>query len=384
MQLDQLIGKLLLHNNCVVVPDFGGFVASRVSARIDYEKGSIQPPHKAVLFNKQLVNNDGLLVHAFAHESSISFEEATLLIAKQVKSWQEDLNAGKRIQLEQVGYLFLNGEKNLCFEQDRFHNLLLSSFGMSAVQFIAEKEIAAEKIPVVETKIVVEAPIISLRPAERVKSTQTKTAAAQKEPAPIRHISSKKVIRYVAAACLLPLGFYSFWLPMKTDVLESGLVSTQDFNPFHKKNQAQYATGKKLDLLASEKADLTLEEQLAQLPESVSTYSFDLFENGSYIHIQLSEPNHNTNTEATEISLTESNIAAQNYASIQVLAGSFSNEDNANQLKNELIALGFDAFTTEQSSGLTRVSAGKFGSIDAAQDAVNKLAGAGKSAWILK
>ena len=61
MLIEKLIGDLLLRHNCVVVPSFGGFVAKQVSAVIDYKTGVMHPPKKSLLFNKQLINNDGLL-----------------------------------------------------------------------------------------------------------------------------------------------------------------------------------------------------------------------------------------------------------------------------------------------------------------------------------
>lgn len=392
MQLDHLIGKLLLHNNCVVVPSFGGFVASRVSAQLDYQKGSMRPPQKAVLFNKQLINNDGLLIHAFAQENGIGFDEAALQIDAQVSIWQQDLRDGKRIEFEQVGYLFLDNEKNLRFEQDRFHNLLLASFGMGGVQFVSEQVIEAQTEPLeiapIQEKIR-ETPIISLKPVEKQIPFVAKQTGTEKKPAPIRrayrqagNISTKRVVKYVAAACLIPLGFYSFWLPMKTDVLESGLISTQDFNPFHKKEKATYEGGQKLDLQLENNSEATLEEQLARLPESVTTYSFDLFENGTYVHLKIKDKQADSVSENPSTNTSNENPVSN--GNIQVLAGSFSNVSNAQSLKKQLLSLGFSAFTYLESNGLTRVSAGKFESLNEAQTAVEKLAEAGKSAWILK
>ena len=47
-------------------------------------------------------------------------------------------------------------------------------------------------------------------------------------------------MKYAAAACLLPLAFYSFWIPTHSGVLESGLISFKDFNPFYKKELGAY------------------------------------------------------------------------------------------------------------------------------------------------
>jgi hypothetical protein len=58
---EEVICQLILRHNCVVLPNFGGFVAKTVSAQIDFEKGIFQAPYKQLLFNRNLINDDGLV-----------------------------------------------------------------------------------------------------------------------------------------------------------------------------------------------------------------------------------------------------------------------------------------------------------------------------------
>jgi len=53
LTVEQLIADLLLQHNCVIVPGFGGFVAQRLPAQIDIEKGQVHPPKKSILFNQK-------------------------------------------------------------------------------------------------------------------------------------------------------------------------------------------------------------------------------------------------------------------------------------------------------------------------------------------
>ena len=62
MKLDQHIRKLLQRCDCVLVPDFGGFVANNYGASIDSATHVFLPPRKAISFNVHLIRNDGLLV----------------------------------------------------------------------------------------------------------------------------------------------------------------------------------------------------------------------------------------------------------------------------------------------------------------------------------
>jgi len=54
MDINKSIRELLLRHSCVVIPGFGGFVASIAEAQLDLKKGIITPPRKAILFNKNL------------------------------------------------------------------------------------------------------------------------------------------------------------------------------------------------------------------------------------------------------------------------------------------------------------------------------------------
>ena len=137
LTVEQLIGDLLLQHNCVIVPSFGGFVAQRTSAKIDSAKGVIIPPKKSVLFNKQLINNDGLLIAALSQANSIPYSEAAGEVQAHINEWEARLQMGGRITIDRVGNLFYDQERNLCFEQDRFYNLLLESFGLSSVHFVS-------------------------------------------------------------------------------------------------------------------------------------------------------------------------------------------------------------------------------------------------------
>ena len=120
LTVEGLIGDLLLQHNCVVVPSFGGFVAQRVSAQLDTEKGVMLPPRKSVLFNRQLINNDGLLIAAFAQTNQLTYADAQSEVNQVIATWNQALNAGQRIAIDRVGFLFLDAERNMCFEQDRF------------------------------------------------------------------------------------------------------------------------------------------------------------------------------------------------------------------------------------------------------------------------
>ena len=86
--LEHYISELLYIEDCIIIPDFGGFIVNDKSATINEKSGEIAPPSKTILFNSQLVNNDGLLINHIAKEENISHKECltnVLAISKKLK-----------------------------------------------------------------------------------------------------------------------------------------------------------------------------------------------------------------------------------------------------------------------------------------------------------
>ena len=213
-KIEDIVSALLLRHSCVIIPNFGGFVAKTISAKLDLDRGLFLAPSKQLLFNKNLLNNDGLLISEYASLNAIEYSKSQSEIEEFVLDLKSKLNSKQSVHIERVGKLSYDLEGNLVFEQDRYFNLLLSSYGLSQVQFIANKEPEINEPSIIDKKI--------------------------KEKAPIRKITYLKY----AAACLLPLAFYSFWIPTHSGVLESGLISFKDFNPFYKKEIGAYSQQK--------------------------------------------------------------------------------------------------------------------------------------------
>lgn len=378
MQIEQLISELLLRHACVVIPNFGGFITSQLSASIDYRSGSMMPPKKAVLFNKQLTNNDGLLLAAIAQELSCPYQDAENQLKTIVQGWWESLHSGKRISLEKVGFLYLDSENNLQFEQDRFFNLLLQSYGLTQVKFVSETQVTQE----IPHKIEQEAVVIPLE----IKTAETapiRKKEEQMEPAIVVQLPRRKIMRYVAAACLLPIAFYSFWLPTRTDVLESGLLSFHDLNPFHETKAAKYESKQFSTKFKAVEQAARFDDLIKSVPESIEVYPLE-FENSEddveLFYVRLKESTSAT-VEPEAISLEETPGQKQ---SIQVIAGAFSNENNAQNLVNQLKEEGFSSAKIVDNGGMYRVIAASESSAALAQKKVNELQNKGISSWILK
>ena len=108
IELAQHIEALLLENDCVIVPNFGGFVAHYAPATYVKEENLFLPPTRIIGFNSQLKLNDGVLVQSYMSAYDTSFADATRMVEKEVNAFVEILHEEGKADLENVGEIRYN------------------------------------------------------------------------------------------------------------------------------------------------------------------------------------------------------------------------------------------------------------------------------------
>ena len=124
------ISELLFLHDCVILPDFGGFIGNKVSAKLNKVAGSLIPPSKQILFNKNLTTNDGLLISYITNQEEITHEKAQETILKFSKKLNSKLQDSKVLRIDKIGLFTLGKEGNVIFIQDSSINYSLDAFGM--------------------------------------------------------------------------------------------------------------------------------------------------------------------------------------------------------------------------------------------------------------
>lgn len=406
MKLEIHISDLLKQHNCVIVPEFGGFIASYESAWINRNRSIIFPPSKKVLFNESLKQNDGLLANELVIQHNVNFNHAMLEIQNCVDVWKKNLEAGQRIELGEIGFLFKQ-ENKIVFEQNRETNLLLQAYGLNQVSFVdfavSEKSVSEvkkeepvqvkiEKPVTVKTEVqkpiltVVEkkssqktaakkeekiTPVIELNVAEKIE--QEEQVQQDEKVIPIQQPKKKsRNYKYaIAAAVVLPALFYSYWIPMKTDFLNSGKIHLSDLNPFSKKGNAIYEKRTPSNFTDTTSDWMSWEDLTNELPADVTVYNLELTEE-VYIPVDLEKE-------------TEAAVSTfQADGSYHIIGGCFSVESNASNFVKKLTDKGYAAGIADKKNGLFRVSAGSYSSESDAESALDKFESDGFSGWILK
>jgi len=341
--IEEIIIQLLLRHNCVVVPGFGGFVSKQVASELDFTSGTIHPPKKALLFNRFLLNDDGLLLAEYARQYGLYYEEAKQKLQNYTDTLHKDLLSGQVIKLPKLGTFSRNTDGQIVFEQDRFFNLLLSSYGLVSLSFVPQVVQQKEDAPIIQ---------ISEKPVKQIKWS-----------------------RIAAAACLLPLAFYSFWIPTQTTALQSGLFSTKDFNPMHRKSAPTY---QKTALPSLGRIEMQEEGALSlDLTDKAQVVPYEWLP-GMDLNIELPAA-----PKVSQPKIAQSQNSMDSKDAFHFIVGCFSNLQNAQNLQLKLKRDGFDAILIENGP-LTKVSAGGAQNEVQLQQIQQHAAAQGLQGWIFK
>jgi len=151
-QISDLLGK----HECVVIPDFGGFILAFKPAEIYVvtpanrspftKQAHFMPPKPVLVFNPNITTNDGLLAYKLAAAHKISYEDACAEIQNFVKSIYAQLKH-RAYPLEGLGVFQYNLEGQLLFESDKNLSFITFSNGLPEFEFpLVHRDDLATKI----------------------------------------------------------------------------------------------------------------------------------------------------------------------------------------------------------------------------------------------
>jgi len=351
-QITTIIAELLHKHDCVIIPDFGGFVARHFNANFSKGNNLLYPQAKHVLFNKNLIHNDGLLISSLMSRNNCSLTEATRKIEDYKDYIQSLLTIKKRFELTNIGLLYIDNENNLRFEAKVDVNFLLDSFGLE---------------PVVTNELIIE-------PQKSIVLNQFEDRKGIVEVALPRKKSYRKL---VALAVGLPITmsfllFAAYSKPMKP-LLESSI------NPFYSAEKT-YTPKKQTNY----KPILINPIQYPNL--LVDANGFATFKLSEYGNVFVASESNNFEN-LVEHHANNSHKTSHNTSykfNFQVVVGCFSIQENAQKLVKELKTQHLDGYVSGiNKKGLHVVSCGKFNSKEEANSLLSSIRTNYPNAWIM-
>jgi hypothetical protein len=320
MKIEKYISELLYRYQCVGVPGFGAFLCEWQSAQVIVSQNSFVPPKKVISFNSHIKNNDGLLANHIALQEKISYENALSKIQTQVVFWLEKLENKENLVLENIGEIFSNSEHNFVFKPNTAINYLTDSFGLAgfnspeiarANQITSEVETIVEAPVSIDNTVEDETPVIPLNGKNRSKNWMKYAAA---------------VAIFASAGTYGYKMYFDYTIEHQTSIVEKTV---------------------------QEKINQKLQEATFVIPNPINA-----------------------------VDLT---LEATHHGKYHVIAGAYRSKQNATKAMNDLISKGFEAhLLTENKYGLIPVAFGSFSNLNEAQNLKTEIkAKDSVEAWLL-
>ena len=137
MRLTTHIERLLLTNDCVIVPGFGGFVSRTIPEAKEEEAHRFRPVRKEIVFNGTLRHTDGLLPESYMRMYGVDYQEARLMMDEDIESLRATLEREKRITLGRIGAFSVGEEGQVIFSPGDSVVLNADSYGLATFHFPA-------------------------------------------------------------------------------------------------------------------------------------------------------------------------------------------------------------------------------------------------------
>ncbi len=397
------ICELLASYNCVVVPEWGGFVANRIPARIREDQGRFEPPGRQVMFNPSLQSNDGLLAHKLAIKEAITYQEALVHIREYVLHGKATLQNTGRFEMDQLGIFYLDQEQKMRFQPDDALSILPDAFGLVAFHC----DVLKNEHTIVKASPLVAPPVGSgtaseteakpLRKTNRKPNNRPPSNPTRKKAAPVAAPRSvdpvvvsdhKKAHRrwpvMATAGALLIFGFYYYHIPNHTDYRYSGRFEAAQLLQFGSSpapTTYQPGTVDRGSTPIVQEDPMTAFQTDEEAEVVVLHLTDDTAQPGIVVRLKEQVPPPPVKKDVAFISGKPNKRLNLRY---QLIMGCFANKKNADSLVATLREQGKTASILDYHKGLYRVSAQGYPSRKEARAAKKALKTEGKSSWILK
>ena len=146
------IEHLLSVHDCVIVPDFGGFVVQTLPVRYDAGMHRFEPMRKDIVFNETLQYNDGLLIEAYMQAEKTDYRTARQLMHEDVALLRAGLQRDGVLKLENIGSFSMGEEGQLIFQADEAGWLNAPMLGLEDFTFEPLSEQMPEAMALPEKK----------------------------------------------------------------------------------------------------------------------------------------------------------------------------------------------------------------------------------------
>lgn len=322
IELIQHIERLLSENECVIIPNFGGFIVHYTPASYVEKDNLFLPPSRVIGFNPQLRINDGLLIQSYMAANNVGFSEAVKIIDGELRKLIVVLHKEGRITLNSIGELHYTINGNYEFMPNSNKTIPTAFYGLAPFEI--------EKLDSVQKK-------------KRLMPTGS-TLASQKKQRELR--IEHTLLRNAVAIAAVFILFFAFSTPIQnTDISNSNYAKLLPSELFEQVEEQAVTTVRVVS------CPPVVEPQLSSVETPVKEESETAAKND--------EAKASAATETEQPQATAPVQANKEQLFHIIVAGGIGSKD-AEKMVNELKGKGFDGATVLNSDGKIRVSIRSF------------------------
>lgn len=259
-ELERHIAKLLLDNDCVIVPGFGGFMAHHIAASYDEKNHIFLPPTRTVGFNPRLTMNDSVLAQDYVSCYDLSYPEALKRIESEVDEFRQIiLGEDGGHELCGIGRLYAleNGEYDFIPNDNGITTPATYGFQAFELDTLPATESAHESTPAASAADIRKtepSPFAAYSPIAEAAPSPAHNEEEEAEQPTLSLNIPVKMLRHMAAACIVL--FVMLSIPSRLGDASTGTTSQSaiDAKWLYEIMPKEMTSGKPESLVASEGA----------------------------------------------------------------------------------------------------------------------------------
>jgi len=214
IELERHIEILLLDNDCVIVPDLGGFMAHYSEAHYDDSDQMFLPPSRTLGFNPALKMNDSLLAQSYIEAYDISYPEALKRIEDEVNELRQHIENEGYYELNDIGVLRVNEYGSYEFEPCEAGILTPALYGLSSVEIDPLESIAPAFVETKTRPVKIETATDSETKEEKAWEVKMTSPLFDEDDNDDKVHIRVSVLRNIAAAAIAIFAFFMISTPL--------------------------------------------------------------------------------------------------------------------------------------------------------------------------
>ena len=281
-ELERHIAKLLLDNDCVIVPGFGGFMAHHIAASYDEKSHIFLPPTRTVGFNPRLTMNDSVLAQDYVSCYDLSYPEALKRIESEVDEFRQMiLGEDGGHELCGIGRLYAleNGEYDFIPNDNGITTPATYGFQAFELDALPATESAPESAPAASAADIRKtepSPFAAYSPIADAAPSPAHNEEEEAEQPTLSINIPVKMLRHMAAACIVL--FVMLSIPSRLGDASTGTTSQSaiDAKWLYEIMPKEMTSGKPESLVASDDAAQAKANEQADESDALPYYTIVL------------------------------------------------------------------------------------------------------------